>query len=89
MTNFFFPQYEDEPFWNYYQRFENTLVTKYRLEIWEMCEVIYDGLNMHTREIVESMFNGEFRFQHFDEAWSFFGWLSRDTYEWDHVITTF
>ena len=54
-----------------------------------MCKVIYEGLNMHTREVVDSTFNDEFLSQHFDEAWSSFGWLSKDTYEWDHGNTTF
>ena len=46
---------------------------------------------MHTREMVDCLtlcLMVNFDPQYFDEAWSDFRWLSRDTYKWDHGNTT-
>lgn len=77
------PQFEYEPFWVYFNRFEdfsNYLGCTLR----ESCEIIYWGLNEYTRGVVENKFNGEFRATSSDEAWDFYLWFARDSNEQDN-----
>ena len=83
MASFSFPQFEHEPFWRYFERLEESLGSDYRFDLWELCEVFYDGLNELTRGMVENMFHGGFRAKSLDEAWNFYNWLARDTYDWE------
>ncbi|XP_057248713.1 uncharacterized protein LOC130590397 [Beta vulgaris subsp. vulgaris] len=82
MANISFPQYENESFWIYFNRLED-FIKYYGYSLWEACEITYWGLNEHTRGVVENMFNGEFRAISSDEAWDFYMWLARDTYDFD------
>ena len=83
MASFSIPQFEDEPFWRYFNRVQDSLPIDYRCELWEICEVIYALLDDYTRNIVQDMHNGEFRAISLNEAWDFFNWLAQDTYECD------
>jgi len=83
MASFFIPQFEGESFWVYFNRVQNELPFDYRDNLWEICEVIYSGLNAFTLDVVESMHNGEFRALTLGDAWDFYCWLAQDTYEWD------
>ena len=83
MASFFIPQFEGESFWVYFNRVQSELPFDYRDNLWEICEVIYSGLNAFTLDVVESMHNGEFRALTLGDAWDFYYWLAQDTYEWD------
>ena len=55
MAIFYFPQFENEVFWRYYYRLGDFVGPNHGIEEWDMCLVIYEGLNEETRFIVESM----------------------------------
>ena len=89
MASFYFPQFEHEVFWRYYYRLGDFVGFGHGIEQWEMCNVIYDGLNAETRDIVESMYGGMFREQSPEDAWAFIEWLAEDTYNWEMSTTTY
>ncbi|XP_057249667.1 uncharacterized protein LOC109134709 [Beta vulgaris subsp. vulgaris] len=64
-------------------RLGDSLGCDHSFEKWEICDMMFEGLNEETRKVVESMSNGDFHAQSLDEAWSLFEWLARDTYEWE------
>lgn len=83
-----FLQYEGEVFWRYMERLKDFLARfiNHHLEKWEVCQIIYEGVNDETRCIIESMFDGAFMSQTVDEAWSFFEWFIQETYEWESAM---
>lgn len=86
MTSFHFPQFEHELFWRYYWRLGDFLPPNHGIEQWEICQVMYNGLNEETRALVERMNNGEFLWKSPDDAWEFFEWLAKDTYEYEMAM---
>lgn len=86
MASFYVPQYEDEAFWRYFTRLQDPLLVPCNCELWEICEAVYEGLNHSTRLVVEDMFNGTFRSLPYGQAWDYYHWLSKDTYEWDRAM---
>ena len=63
---FSFSEYENEVFWKYYHRLGNFVGPNHGIELWYMCLVVYEGLNVETRMMMESMSNGGFIFQSSD-----------------------
>ena len=83
MENTSFPQFENESFWVYFNRLEN-FISYHGYDLWEACEICYHDLNEKTRDIIESMFNGRFRALSIDDAWDFYVWFARYTYDHGH-----
>ena len=83
MENTSFPQFENEPFWVYFNRLED-FISYHGYDLWEACEICYHNLTKQTRDIVESMFNGRFRALSIDDAWDFYVWFARDSYNRGH-----
>ncbi|CAO2817447.1 unnamed protein product [Amaranthus hypochondriacus] len=86
MTSFYLPQFEHEIFWRYLYRIGDFVGPNHGIEQWDMCQCVYNGLNHETREIVESMNNYEFQWLTPEHAWSYFEWLSDDTYNWEMTV---
>ena len=88
MASLFCHQFKHERFWRYYWRLGDSLPLNHNLEMWNICEMVYDGLNDETRGQVEMMHNFEFLEQLIDRAWDFFEWLAKDTYEQEmaHIL---
>ena len=74
-----FPQYDNEPFCEYFNRLVGYLDFDC-CSLWEACEICYFGLNEQTRDEVECMHNGEFRALSIDDAWDFYVWFAWDVY---------
>ncbi len=74
-------QFKHETFWRYYWRLGDSLPHDHDLEMWNVCKMMYDGLNDETRDQVEIMCNFEFLDQPIERAWEFFEWLAKETYE--------
>ena len=56
MPVFHFPQYEHEPFWRYLSRFNDYRAQlTHNFEKWKICEVILVGLNVESRNYIESL----------------------------------
>ncbi|XP_074307134.1 uncharacterized protein LOC141642273 [Silene latifolia] len=84
MASFHFPQFEHEPFYCYFDRlgeyvgqFDNCF------ETWELCLVVYYGMNQETWTIVNYMCGGQFIDTNYLENWELFRRLANDTYQWD------
>ena len=82
MASFSIPQFENEPFWRYFNRVQDSLPSNYWFNIWEICEVIFEGLNHFTRYIVVYIkHDGRFRALSLEEAWDFCNIFAQETYE--------
>ena len=77
----FIHQFEHEPFWRYYWRLGDSLPCDHGIEMWEMCNLMFEGLNVETENLVEFMHNGVFLAQPIEQACGIFEWLSKDTYD--------
>ena len=58
MTSFYFPQLEYEIFWRYFNRLNELRAqcVDCCFEKWEICQVIFEGLNYEYRDHVETMY---------------------------------
>ena len=81
-------QFKYEAFWRYYWRLGDFLPHKHDLEMWNMCKMMYDGLNNETWDQVEIMYNFEFLDQPIERALEFFELLAKETYaqEMAHIL---
>ena len=64
----FIHQFEHEPFWRYYWTLCASLPSDHGIEMWEMCNLMYEGLNVETRNLVECTHNGVFLVQPIEQA---------------------
>jgi len=55
------------------------------LEKWNVCQIVYEGLDVSTRILVESICVGEFLCKDANEAWDFLKDLGDKTYEWKTI----
>ena len=55
-----FYQLAGESFWKYFDRFKNLLTQcpHHGIEIWRLCQIIYEGLDSNSRTMLESMCQG-------------------------------
>ena len=79
------PQFDNEPFWVYFNRLEDFLDGVKGLTKGDYCEIINLGLNENFRGVVDNMLNGKFQDMSSDEAWDFYSWLARDNYDWERA----
>ena len=57
MPVFNFPQFKPEPFWNYFSRLNDYRAQlNHNFEKWKICEVILKGLNIESRNYIDSIF---------------------------------
>ena len=68
-----FRQLEGESLWQYLDRFKDLLnqCPHHDVEIWRLAQIIYEGLNLAMRTMVESMCGGEFTNNDANSAWAF------------------
>ena len=87
MPVFNFPQFEREPFWNYFSRLNDYRAQLNRnFEKWKICEVIAMGLNVESRSYVESICPRgliELLSKTQNEVWEFFEKLEWETYAFE------
>jgi len=90
MSVFNFPQYEHEPFLNYFSRLNDYRAQlNHNFQKWEIWEVIIDGLNIESRSYIESLCSGgliELLSKTQNEVWDFFEKLAWETYTFEQVI---
>ena len=86
MASICFPQFENEVFWRYYYRLGDFLGPNHLFEQWELCMVIYEGLNEDTRLVLDSMSSYIFVEKTPEECWDLIEQLARDTYEWEMTM---
>ena len=79
MACYSFLQCDNEPFYDYFNRLEGFLNYNY-YNLWEACDICYNGLNEQTTNEIENMFNGRFRTLSINDAWDFFVWFASDVY---------
>ncbi|XP_074264532.1 uncharacterized protein LOC141587019 [Silene latifolia] len=84
MASFHFPQFEHEPFYCYFDRL-GEYVGQFGncFETWELCLVVYYGMNQESWTIVNYMCGGQFIDTNYLENWELFRRLANDTYQWD------
>ncbi|KAK9724445.1 hypothetical protein RND81_05G072500 [Saponaria officinalis] len=82
MTIFYFPQFEHEPLYAYWDRLESCIVQcGYYVDIWEMCHMIYDGVNCETRLLIEQMCEGMFEYMSYEDKWETLKYLAQGSFE--------
>ncbi|KAK9698391.1 hypothetical protein RND81_08G101000 [Saponaria officinalis] len=85
MASLYFPQYENELFYKYFNRVsEYVSRCRYPYQTWELCHVIYNGLNEETAGHVDSLSEGRFiDYFSYEEKWELFQYLAYDTEQWE------
>ncbi|KAK9713648.1 hypothetical protein RND81_06G042200 [Saponaria officinalis] len=80
-----FPQYKNELIYKYFNRLsEYVSRCRYPYQTWELCHVVYNGLNDETLMQVESLSEGNFiNGLSYEEKWELFEYLAHDTEEWE------
>ena len=59
MPIFNFPQYEHEPFWNYFSTLNDYRAQlNHNFQKWKICEVIIEHLNIESRSYIKSLCPG-------------------------------
>ncbi|KAK9669670.1 hypothetical protein RND81_13G147300 [Saponaria officinalis] len=82
MTIFYFPQFEHESLHAYWDRLESCIVQcGYYVDIWEMCHMIYDGVNCETRFLIEQMCEGMFEYMSYEDKWEALKYLAQSSLE--------
>ena len=83
MKSSFFVQLEHETFWKCMNRFKALLTQcpHHGLERWNLCPIAYEGLDVGTTTLVESISGREFLYKNVNEARDFLEDLSDQTYE--------
>ena len=68
-----FKQVDNEPFWNYLERFDDLLAQclYHGYEKWRLCQLVYEGLNYPSKKSLESMCQGKIMDKSQEEAWTF------------------
>jgi len=79
MSVFHCSQYDHEPFWSYFSRLSDfhAQLVNYMFEKWEICEVVYIGVNEVTSGILNSIC---FLSKTPDQAWNLLEQLGWDSY---------
>lgn len=74
-----------ESFWKFFERFKDLLAQcpHHGVEKWRLCQIIYEGLNMSSRTMLESMCQGAFMKKNEEEAWEFLEEFSEKTMQWE------
>ena len=93
MCVFNFPQYEHEPFWNYFSWLNDYRAQlNHNFEKWKIFEVIHEGLNIESRSYIDSIFPEGFRellSKTPNEVWDFFKKLVWETYAFEQANKPF
>ncbi|KAK9734172.1 hypothetical protein RND81_04G120200 [Saponaria officinalis] len=85
MASNYFPQFENELFYKYFNRLhEYAIRCRHPYQTWELCHVIYNGLNAETSGHVYSLSEGRFiDYFSYEEKWELFQYLAYDTEQWE------
>jgi len=84
MASLYFPQDDNELFYKYFHRLKNFVIQRrVPMETWELCQLIYSGMNNETWGEIENMTGGDFCETKYEENWDMFEWLAEDTRQWD------
>ncbi|KAK9750112.1 hypothetical protein RND81_02G174200 [Saponaria officinalis] len=84
MTSFHFPQFELEPFFRYFDRLvEFTAQYDHYFETWELCHIVYSGINNETWAIFNSLNGENFDYLRYDDNWEVFRHIAYETCQSD------
>ena len=83
-----FPQFDDEPFYAYFERLDG-FYSFHGCSLSDACSIAYWGMNEYTRGMVENMYNGRFHLLPMHDARNFFIWLARDSYDRECHVSCF
>ena len=66
-------QLEHEPFWRYMNRFKELFFhcPRHGLKKWNLWQIAFEGLDVSTRTMIESMCESEFLWKNVNGAWYF------------------
>ncbi|KAK9748780.1 hypothetical protein RND81_02G080300 [Saponaria officinalis] len=84
MASLYFPQYEHAIFYKYFNRLHE-YVTRcpYPFQAWELCHVVYNGLNEETVGHVFSSKGMFIDYYSYEKKWELFQYLAYDTEQWE------
>ena len=54
-----------------------------RIEKWQQCQILYDGLDYQTKTLLETMCQGEFLKKDENQGWDLFEALAEKTIQWE------
>ncbi|WP_193450506.1 retrotransposon gag family protein, partial [Streptomyces plicatus] len=79
-----FHQLEGETMYNYLERFKDLLLQcpHHGFEKIRMVQIMYEGLDYPTKQMVESFCNGKFTQKTADDAWTFLEETAENTLQW-------
>jgi len=84
MAIFYFPQYEKEFFYHYWDHLHAYLAQcasyGYLYGKWKILHVANKGVNCEARALFE---HWDFCHRNVEEVWDFLNWLAQDTYEFE------
>ena len=93
MPVFNFPQFEREPFWNYFSKLNDYCAPlNFHFQKWKTCEVIIEGLKIGSRSYINSIFPRgfiELLSKTQNEVCDFFETLAWETYAFKQANETF
>lgn len=80
-----FHQFGGESFAKYFERFKELLIScpHHNVEKWDLCQIVYNGLNNESRILLESMCQGDFLAQDHNAAWQTFENLAEKFGQWE------
>ena len=60
-----FYQLAGKSFWKYFDRFKNLLIQclHHRIETWRLCQIIYEGLDLNSKTILEFVCQDQFMYK--------------------------
>ena len=80
-----FRQETNEPFQKYFEQFKDLLAQHlhHGIEKWRQCQILYNGLDYHTKMLLETMCQGDFLKKDEDHGWDLFEALAKKTIQWE------
>ncbi|KAK9749376.1 hypothetical protein RND81_02G121700 [Saponaria officinalis] len=80
MASFHFPQFEHEPFFRYFDRLvEFTAQYDHYFETWELCHIVYSGVNNESWAIFNYLNDENFDYLRYDHNWEVFRYIAYET----------
>ncbi|KAK9682122.1 hypothetical protein RND81_10G052200 [Saponaria officinalis] len=85
MASLYFPQYQHELFYKYFNRLHEYVIrSPYPYQTWELCHVLYNGLNEETVGHVYALSDRRFIDDlSYEEKWELFQYVAYDTEQWE------
>jgi hypothetical protein len=83
-------QRANESFATYLDRFRGLLIKcpHHGIPLWRQCQIIYEGMSMSARALLEARCQGDFTSLSDTEAWELFEELAARTMNWEEIAST-